>query len=221
MAIISVPCLCLVTDRNRCGSKLLEDVVREAVEGGVNMVQLREKDLAASELYALGLIIRKITADRALLFINDRVDVALACRADGVQLGERGLSVEAARIVADDRLLIGRSVHSVQGAVDAAASGADLLVVGTIFQTGSHPGVAASGPEILMQIRQRTDVPAIAIGGVTATNVEQVIDSGAVGAAVISAITENDNPRIASEHLMDSIRNAWDGRRVTNMARSG
>ena len=137
--------LCLVTDRRRCGGRALEAVVEAAVDGGVDIVQLREKDMAAGPLLDLALRLRRITALRARLFVNDRVDVALAAGADGVQLGEDGIPVETARSLAGDGLLIGRSVHSVESALDASRAGADVVVFGTVFATASHPHVRPGG----------------------------------------------------------------------------
>ncbi len=210
---VPVPCLCLVTDRRQCEGRPLDEVVRQAVEGGVNMVQLREKDMPARELLALAEKLRKVTEGRALLFVNDRLDVALACGADGAQLGEEGLPVEAARRVAGSRLLLGRSVHSAEGASDAEAKGADLLIVGTIFPTGSHPGAEAAGVRLLEQTRERVEVPFLAIGGVNAENVASVIRAGASGAAVITAITKSADPMRASRALMERIEDAWASRR--------
>jgi thiamine-phosphate pyrophosphorylase len=183
----------------------LEDVVSEAVEGGVNLVQLREKDLPAKQMLAFAERIREITRGRALLFINERVDIALACGADGVQLGEDGLPVEAARRIARD-LLLGRSVHSVDGALKAQADGADILVVGTIFPSGSHPGVETAGVGLLEEMRGQIEIPYIAIGGVTVENVESVIEAGAVGAAGITAISKNPDPEQASRELLQRMR---------------
>ena len=137
--------LCLVTDRRRSLGRPVEAVVEAAVKGGVDIVQLRERELPAASLLDLAVRLRSITAGRALLFVNDRVDVALAAGADGVQLGERSIPVEAARRACGDSLIVGRSVHSVEGAVEANRAGADLLVFGTVFATSSHPGVRPLG----------------------------------------------------------------------------
>lgn len=208
MAPLPRPCLCLVTDRAQCASRPLEDVVAQAVEGGANMVQLREKDLPAGQLLALAQRLRQVTQGRALLFVNDRVDVALAAGADGVQLGEEALPVQAARRVAGHRLLVGRSVHSLEGAMAAEADGADLLIVGTIFPTGSHPGATAAGVGLLQQVCQHVKVPFLGIGGIKADNVEAVVSSGAAGAAVITAITLSPDPRRAAQELMEKMRGA-------------
>jgi len=205
---VSIPCLCLVTDRNQCDGRPLEAVVAQAVEGGANLVPLREKDLPASQLFALAGRLRDITRGRALLFINDRVDVALACGADGVQLGEDGLPLEAARRVCGKRLLIGRSVHSVESAIAAEREGADMLIVGTIFPTGSHPGAPVAGVGLLEQVRDRVRIPFLAIGGVKADNIASVMLSGASGAAVITAITRSPDPKQASKELLGMMKQA-------------
>ena len=212
MAIsIPVPCLCLVTDRRLCESNLddLVNIVALAVKGGADIVQLREKDMPGGELLDLAERLREVTQGSALLFINDRVDVAVACGADGVQLGEHGLPVEAARKIVREKLLIGRSVHGPEGAVAAESAGADLLVVGAVFPTASHTAVQPGGPRLLSEIAGLTDIPVLGIGGISATNVAQVIDRGAVGAAVISAILSAEDPYQATRQLKQAIGVAW------------
>jgi thiamine-phosphate pyrophosphorylase len=184
-------------------------VVDAAVRGGVNLVQLREKDMAASRLLALAKRLRNLTKGRALLFINERIDVALACGADGVQLGEEALPLEADRRVSGSRLLLGRSVHSVESAATAEAAGADLLLLGTIFPTESHPGVAAGGLELLERVRRHVGLPFLAIGGVNADTVASVIGAGASGAAVITAITRSPEPDSAAREIMAEMAAAW------------
>ena len=213
MPSILLPALCLVTDRRRLAvDRHLEEVVERAVEGGATMVQLREKDLSAAEMLALACRLREVTRGRALLFINDRVDVALACEADGVQLGEEGLPVDAARRASDGELLLGRSVHSIEGAVAAEAEGVDVVVVGTIFESQSHPGASAAGAGLLRRVSDRVSVPALAIGGVTAANVSTVIAAGASGAAVIGDIVASDDPERAARALVDRMNKMWSAR---------
>ena len=211
MARLDLPCLCLVTYRHQCKGRPLEEVVTLAVEGGVTMVQFREKDLEASELLKLAENLRDVTKGKALLFINDRVDVALACDADGVQLGESALPVTVARRVAGDRLLIGRSVHDMEGAARAEAEGADLLVAGAVFPTGSHPEVVPAGLWLLERIRAKVTIPYLAIGGVNQANVEGVIKAGASGAAVISAIIASNDPQEAARLMTERMAQAWSG----------
>jgi len=206
---IDLPTLCLVTDRRRCGGRTLEDVVAQAVEGGAGMVQLRERDLPADALFELAQRIREITSGHALLFFNDRVDVALAVEADGVQLPESGLPVEAVRRIAGDRLLIGRSVHDVEGAEAAEADGADLLIVGSVYATASHPGRAPQGTALLRAMSGSVGVPYLGIGGITIENAGAVMEAGASGVAVITAVTESDDPRLAAHGLAGEVRRTW------------
>ena len=209
--LIPMPCLCLVTDRRLCNSNPdeLVDAVAQAVMGGVNLVQLREKDLPGAQLLDLGERLRKITAGSVQLFISERVDVALACGADGVQLGEKGLPVEAARKVAGDRLLIGRSVHGLEGAVEAEKGEADFLVVGTVFHTGSHPNSPLLGTQLLSDVAARVDIPFVGIGGIDATNVQEVIEAGASGAAVISSVLATDDREQSANDLRTAMETTW------------
>ena len=201
--------LCLVTDRRRCGGRSLEEIVEAAVSGGVDIVQLREKDMAAGPLLDLACRIRSITASRASLFVNDRIDVALACDADGVQLGENSIPVEEARSLVGGDLLIGRSVHAVESAIDSSRAGADMLVFGTVFATASHPHEPPGGIGPLVELSRHDVVPFLGIGGITADNVGAVVDAGASGAAVITAITESPDPKDAARALRKAMTDAW------------
>lgn len=195
------PTLCLVTDRAYATTRSLATLVAAAVLGGVDLVQLREKDLSSGDLLTLATEIRESTASgKALFIVNDRVDVALAAGADGVQLGEDAMPVDAVRRIAPG-LLIGRSVHSIEGAREAEAQGADFLVVGTIFLTGSKVDIEPAGPGFLERVAASVSLPFLAIGGVTSGNVSQVMEAGAAGAAVISAILAAPDQRVAAEEL--------------------
>ncbi|HLB29217.1 MAG TPA: thiamine phosphate synthase [Dehalococcoidia bacterium] len=215
---LPLPCLMLVTDRRACKGRSLVNLVAAAVAGGVDAVQLREKDLPSGELWELAHKLRTVTRKRAILLINDRLDVALAVGADGVHLPEDGLPEVAARKLGGPDLLIGRSVHSVERARQAAQGGADYLVVGPIFPTASHPGIAPAGPDLLTEIRQAVSVGAhgdapllLAIGGISRDNVAQVVAAGARGCAVISAILGAPDPRRAARELKGAMLAAWKG----------
>lgn len=215
---LSLPCLCLVTDRRQRPDVPLEDIVDRAVSGGVGIVQLREKDLPASQLYTLALRLKDAINGRALLFVNDRIDVAIAAGAHGVQLGETALPLDAAKAVAaaaaprSDRLLLGRSVHSAQGAIAAQTHGADLITLGSVFPTNSHPGAPAGGIPLVKSAAQAVSIPILAIGGVNADNIGGVINAGASGAAVITAIAAATDPQAASAALAQNMRAAWASR---------
>lgn len=202
------PCLCLVTDRSATSGDLVERVA-QAVQGGVDLVQLREKDLSGGQLLELAESLLKVIEGRALLIVNERADVALAARAQGVQLGEDGLPVSAARMAVGSGALVGRSVHSVQAAAQAEAEGADFLVVGTMFASRSHPGEEPAGPGLMRQISAKCRLPLIGIGGITPKNAAEVIKARASGVAVISNILAAPDPKIAAEKLKESIQKAW------------
>ena len=203
------PCLCLVTDIDVCPSGELAQRVSAAVDGGVNIVQLRAKDMPGGDLLALAMELDNAIRGRAVLIVNERVDVAVAAASGGVQLGEAGLPTPIARRMLGRKALVGRSVHSVDGAQGAIRSGADFLLVGTMFATRSHPGEEPSGPGLLTRIREAgVDDPMLAIGGITEHNAEQVMAAGADGVAVITAILAAPDPHAAAQALNAAINDA-------------
>ena len=203
------PLLCLVTDRTLGDDGEMVDRIAAAVAGGVDMVQLREKDLPGGRLLELANEISGATDGQSLLMINERVDVALAAKASGVQLGEEGLPVSTAKQILGPDRLVGRSVHSIEGAVEAARHGADLLVVGTMYETRSHPGAAAIGPALVSEIAKRCSVPMIGIGGINPGNLGKVLRAGAGGVAVISSILAAEDPEQAARDLKRAMLAEW------------
>ena len=183
----------------------MEEVVDQVVTHGVKMVQLREKDLSAPDLYELGDRVKDTIAGRAKLVVNDRIDVALALNADGVQVPEKGIPVAEARRIVGDDMLIGRSVHSVGGAIEAESSGADFLITGTIFPSASHPDGPSQGTDFLRALCHEVSIPILAIGGITIQNVGEVMESGCSGAAVISAISEAEDSGCAARTLLNEM----------------
>ncbi|MDA1217882.1 MAG: thiamine phosphate synthase [Chloroflexi bacterium] len=199
------PCLCLVTDRRICDEATLVARIADAVSGGVDLVQLREKDLPGGPLLELAQRIREAISDSAMLIINERVDVAAAIAANGVQLGEEALpTIEARKILGHDTL-IGRSVHSLEGALQAAEQGADFLLVGTMFASRSHPGEEPAGPALVRQITVRCSLPLFGIGGIDASNAGHVMDAGASGVAVITSILASPSPKEAARQIKRAI----------------
>ena len=188
------PCLALVTDRSLVGAGALPEIIEQAVSNGVQMVQLREKDLPGGPLLELATAIRNRINGRALFLVNERADVALGSHADGVHLGESGLPIPKVREMMGDGLLIGRSVHSMEAAVQAQAQGADYLICGTIFETRSKPGKRPEGLPLLRAVTQAVRVPVLGIGGVTRDNAGSVLEAGASGACVVSAILASGTP---------------------------
>jgi thiamine-phosphate diphosphorylase len=186
----------LVTDRRLAGGDdALVRAVGEAVEGGVNIVQLREKDLDDAALSVLAVQLRDAIAGRARLVVNGRAEVSKELRADGVHLSEVAPTLRA------QQFIVGRSVHSLTGAKWAEAEGADYVVFGPVFETASHPGMPAAGVNALAEIVRGIRIPVIAIGGIMAERVGPIMDAGAAGIAVISAILGSPSPRRAAQQL--------------------
>ena len=202
------PIVALVTDRNLAGGPdALIDAVALAVDNGVNLVQMREKDLPDAIQLALAQRLRDVTNGKALLFVNDSVSIAEASGADGVQLTAQSRSIASARARAARPLLIGRSVHGVDAAREAAAQGADLLVVGTVYASPTHPGQPPAGVGLVGWCAQ-AGVPVVGIGGITAQNAGAVMQAGASGVAVISAVLGSPNPADAASQLAAAVRGA-------------
>lgn len=192
--------LYLVTDRTRTAGRPLLQVVEAALQGGVDAVQLREKDISTAELCDLASRLRELTRRYgARLLVNDRIDVALAVGADGVHLPVDSFAPGDARRLLGPQALIGVSTHSLEQAEAAAAGGVDFVVFGPVFET---PSKREFGPPVglpaLARVSANTAAPVFAIGGITAERVESVRGSGARGVAVISAILEADDPRAAA-----------------------
>ena len=197
----------LVTDRSLCTETSLEDAVARAVEGGVEVVHLREKDLPPKELYHLAARLRKVTLGRALLIISDRIDIALAISADGVHLPGDSVPTYVAKKLGADRLIVGRSVHSVKEALEAEAEEADYVILGTIYKTASHPGLKPAGLGLVREVRAAVGLPVYAIGGIDASNAAEVVAAGADGVAVIRAILGAKDPRAATQGLLEAVKN--------------
>lgn len=216
-AALELPCLCLVTDNSVVSLDELIPRVAAAVAGGVGLVQLRAKELPGGQLLSLATELKQAIDGRAALLVNERVDVAAAADADGMQLGEEALPVAEARKLLPGGALIGRSVHSAEGAALAVSQGADFLVVGTMFATGSHPGAVPAGPGLMREASRllslsKGDVPLIGIGGITPGNLAEVIAAGASGVAVIRSILGASDPQAAAEELNLALKAAWQSR---------
>jgi thiamine-phosphate pyrophosphorylase len=201
--------LYLITDRHV--TKLpLSEAVRLALEGGVRAVQLREKDLPVRELLALAQELRKVTRDfGARLFVNDRVDVAVAVEADGVHLGGLSMPVHAVRKIVGKEMLIGASTHNVSEARTAEEDGADFITLGPIFETLSKAKYGAPvGLAALFGLRNAIKLPIFALGGIKSGNVDQVISSGAYGVSLISAILGAEDIRRSAKEMNERIGEA-------------
>jgi thiamine-phosphate pyrophosphorylase len=195
----------LITDRKALAPGIsMNAAVEQALRGGVRAVQLREKDLGIRDLLGVAYAVREVTRRyNAMLFVNGRVDVALAVGADGVHLGAADIPVQAARKAAGESVLIGASAHSVQEVRKAEQEGADFVTLGPIYETPSKLRYGKPiGIQPLLKLREGVSVPVFAIGGIRRDRVEEVLDAGAFGVAVISAVFASDDIKSTSEEFM-------------------
>jgi thiamine-phosphate pyrophosphorylase len=187
--------LILLWTRATCARDPFE-TLRLALEGGVDAVQIREKDSTAREIYALGLdAMRAVKRAGPLWIVNDRLDVALALGADGVQLGQSDLPLADARRLAPPPFLIGVSTHSFEQARAAADGGANFVGYGPMYASLTKPAEPAIGPEGLARVERELPIPVFAIGGLDAERIARI---GARRAAVSSAILGAEDPRAAA-----------------------
>jgi thiamine-phosphate pyrophosphorylase len=195
--------LYVITDQRTAGGRPLVEVVQAAIRGGATVIQLRLKESSTREMLSLGRQLHELTRRAGLpLIVDDRVDVALALQAEGVHLGQKDMPAEVARrLIGPDRIL-GVSARSVAEAKEAEAAGADYLGVGDIFGTTSKPDAGAPiGIERFAEIVSSVSIPVVGIGGITLENAALVMQSGAAGVAVISAVIGAPDPEAAARRL--------------------
>ena len=182
--------LYLVTDRSLLQGRKLLDEVRKAVKGGVSMVQLREKEASSREFYELAQTLQTELRELGVpLLINDRLDIALAVDADGLHLGQDDLPLPVARSLLGREKIIGLSINKREEAQEGERMGADYLGVSPVFSTPTkNDAPPATGLEFLASLRQEIKIPLVAIGGINKENLKMIKETGADGAAVISAL---------------------------------
>jgi thiamine-phosphate pyrophosphorylase len=199
--------LYLVTDQGSAAGRTLSDVVSAAVQGGVTCVQLREKYLSTRDFLAQALALKALLLPfRIPLVINDRIDIALACGADGVHLGQSDMPVLQARRLLPPHVFIGWSVETMDDVVSSASLPVDYLGVSPIHTTLTKTDTLQPwGLDGLRQVRTATSLPLVAIGGIHAGNARQVMVAGADGLAVVSALCAADDPCQAAQALRQQI----------------
>jgi len=204
----------LVTQESLSAGRSTVEIARAAIDGGVDAIQLRDKERSAKRRYETGRELRDITAEAGVdLIVNDRVDLARAIDADGVHLGQDDLPVPAARDLLGEDAVIGKSTSFVEEAIAAEREGADYLGVGAVYGTSSKDvpdDEADFGPERVREIVDAVEIPVVGIGGIDASNAAAVADAGAVGVAVISAITRADDPAAATRELREAVERGRD-----------
>ena len=197
--------LYLVTDRHQTAGRPLVSVIGRAVRAGVRAVQMRERDLPTRELLTLAADLQREIPE-AKLFINDRVDLALALPSHGAHLRESSLPTPVVRGLLRPQQLLGRSVHSIDGVAEAERQGADFVVLGPVFDT---PSKQEYGPPLGLRVLERAArtarIPIFAIGGITAARAPEVRGAGGFGVAVLSSILSAPNVEQATEELLSAI----------------
>ena len=190
---LDLPSLYAILDPEQTNGRAPVDVLLELIRGGARIVQLRAKTLAPKDFLVLAREARELTqAQGCRLIVNDRVDIALACGADGVHLGQEDLPLRAARKLMGEKI-IGISTHDVNQAREAEQGGADYIGFGPMFGTNTKDtGYTARGPDMLRQIHSAVKIPIVAIGGITENNVAACWQAGATSAAIISDILRAD-----------------------------
>ena len=178
--------------------------LEDALSAGVKAVQLREKDLNSRDLFDMAYWMRDLTAEYgAKLFINDRVDIALAVGADGVHLGQGSIPPYAVRKISGDALLIGVSTHSIDEALKAEKEGADFITFGPVFKTPSKLKYGNPiGIHVIKDVKSVTSIPLLAIGGIKLNNVSEIREAGADGIAMISVILADGKIKETTRELM-------------------
>lgn len=198
--------LYLITDRKLFTDRYsLFSAVEDALKAGVKAVQLREKDLPIRELLDMAYRMKELTAKyNAMLFINDRVDIASCVNAAGVHLGQSGIPVYAVRGMVSDKLMIGVSAHNLEEALISEREGADFITFGPIYHTpsklkyGEPPGIDA-----LKTVRGKVFIPIFGIGGIKVGNAKEVMDAGANGVALVSGILGETDIKGAAEKYLE------------------
>jgi len=199
--------LYLVTDRSLSKGRPIEWIVEEAVKGGVTMVQLREKDCSTNDFLELAILLKKTLEQYNVpLIINDRIDIVLAANADGLHIGQSDMPYHIARKILGYKKIIGLSVETSSQAKEANLLDVDYIGISPVFATGTKTDISTPlGLEGIREIASFTKHPIVGIGGIHILNTKAVIDAGAKGIAVVSAICSATDPQQAAVELKNEI----------------
>lgn len=202
--------LYLVTDRSLSLGRPLDYIVESAVKGGVTMVQLREKEASIRDFYELALNLKKLLQPHNVpLIINDRLDIALACDADGLHIGQSDMPYEIARKLLGKDKIIGLSVENIEDAVEANKLDIDYIGISPVFNTLTKTDTASAlGLKGVKEITKISKHPNVGIGGLNISNAKDIIDAGADGISVVSAIMSAYDPKEAATELKKEIEKA-------------
>ena len=196
-----------VTDRAWVGTKSLYEQVKEALENGVTCVQLREKELDESDFLKEAKQISTLCKEYKVPFIvNDNVNIAIACKADGIHIGQEDMELTNVRKLVGEDMIIGVSAHTVEEAIKAQEGGADYIGIGAVFATSTKTDVDVLSFETLRSICEAVDIPTVAIGGIKKDNICKLKGSGIDGVAVVSAIFAAKDIATATKELLFEVR---------------
>ena len=199
--------LYVITESSISKGRSNEFIVKEAIKGGAEIIQLREKEWDKDEVKEEAVKLLKICKENNVLFIvNYYVDIAMEIGADGVHLGQSDMPIAEAREICGDKLIIGLSTHSVEQAIDADQEDVDYITIGPIFKTRVKDYEV--GIEIIKPVLDNVLKPVIAIGGINMENIDEVLGQGAESVAVISAVVSAENVNEAARELVKKIKNA-------------
>ncbi len=202
MAGASVQGLYVIVDPAACRGRASIEVARMALEGGARVIQWRDKARPAAEQVSAARAVRDVCREfEAIFIVNDFPELALEVEADGVHLGQSDANIEAARPIVGHGMIIGVSTNNEREALRAQSAGADYVAVGAIFPTQTKNDTRAANLDRLHHVEVVVHIPVVAIGGINASNLKDVINAGAQSAAVISAVCGADDPRAAAREL--------------------
>lgn len=195
--------LYLVTDkRNKTDAEFLK-IIEEAIKGGTTVVQIREKEGETLDFYNLALKVKEITSKYNVpLIVNDRIDVALAIKSEGVHIGQTDMPADVARSLIGDEMILGVSASTVKEARKAEKDGADYIGTGAVFPTATKDDAPSITKDDLKEVTGSINIPTVAIGGITLENASELAGTGISGISVVSAIMNSEDPKTASENLL-------------------
>ena len=197
--------LYVITESSISKGRSNEEIVKEAIAGGAEIIQLREKQWSKEQIKEDAVKLLKICRENNVLFIvNDYVDIALEIGADGVHLGQSDISIAEAREFCGNELIIGLSTHSVEQAIDADQEDVDYITIGPIFKTRVKDYEV--GVEIIKPVLDNIQKPLIAIGGINKENIDEVLEQGVRSIAVISTVVSAENVKEAASELVKKIK---------------
>ncbi|MBI1823965.1 MAG: thiamine phosphate synthase [Nitrospirae bacterium] len=209
--------ICLITPPSIGNPDLFFTRLNEALSEGIRFVQYRNKECSKKEALRISIRLRELTARyRAIYIVNDDLDIALASDADGVHIGQKDLPIKEARKLLGKKWIIGVSTHNLNQALEAQKGGADYIGFGSVFTSGTKNESVELGTRALQEVARGVELPVIAIGGISASNIEKVFECGAKGAAVISAVWEQDNIKYAVKTLFEEVRKVMKDDQITD-----